>query len=129
EARLAAALSHPGVTSVFDAGLDDDRPYVVMELVEGETLQSRMAGGPLPVAEVARIGAQVATALAAVHAAGIVHRDVKPPNVIIGPDGAAKLTDLGVASPLAGDAKRGGATEPLFGTLPFVAPEVLHGEP
>src|SRR5437868_12035783 len=64
EARLAAALSHPGVTAVFDAGLDDDRPYAVMELVEGETLQSRMSGGPLPVTEVARIGAQVATALA-----------------------------------------------------------------
>src|SRR5438067_10596029 len=84
EAKAAAGLVHPNVAGVYDYGEDGGRPYIVMELIEGETLAARLRRtGPLDPEEVARVGAGVADGLAAAHAAGFVHRDVKPPNVML----------------------------------------------
>jgi hypothetical protein len=136
EARVASLVSHPGVTAVFDVGIDGGRPFVVMELVEGPTLASILERGHLGTAEATRIGARLAEALAAIHGRGIVHGDVTPANVIIAPDGRPKLTDLGIASfPTdGGDGPDGAggydgrsARSERYGTLPYVAPEVLGG--
>jgi serine/threonine protein kinase len=118
EARAAAALAHPNVAQVHDFGetAEDGRrtPYVVMELVPGPTLQDRVAEGPLPPADVLRICADVAAGLAAAHADGLVHRDVKPANVILAPTGA-KLVDFGIAA-LAAPGGAGGLEDELLGT-------------
>ncbi len=135
EARTAAALSHPNVTSVFDVGEQDGEAYIVMELVDGPTLQDLLARGPLPEAEAARIGAALASALAAAHRAGVVHLDVKPANVIVSAAGAVKLTDLGIAGDVGGQVatqdhtRAPKATTAVYGTLPYVAPERLRGRP
>lgn len=98
EARLVASLSHPNVVVVFDWQADDQGCYLVMEYVEGENLKERIRRrGPLPPAEAIAIARQVLAALEAAHRAGIVHRDVKPHNVLITPDGVAKLADFGIA--------------------------------
>ena len=83
EARTLARLSHPGLVMILDAGIDAERPYLVMELVEGPTLAALFANGPMDPGEAARIGAQVAAALAYVHQQGVIHRDVKPGNVLL----------------------------------------------
>src|SRR5215470_5367288 len=89
EARLAARLSHPNVVRIFDVGEDDGRPFMAMEYVEGETLAELVARrGPLPAGEVAKLGLQMCAALSAAHAAGLVHRDVKPRNLLLSSDGA-----------------------------------------
>jgi hypothetical protein len=139
EARLAALVTHPGVTAVFDVGLDGERPFVVMELVKGPTLEEALRRRQLSIAEVAWIGAELADALQAIHARDIVHGDVKPGNVILGPGGRPKLTDLGIASlggepslptelPAAGPERgphpRTGRTV-RYGTHPYAAPEVV----
>jgi len=98
EARLAAKLSHPNVVRVFDVGEAGGRPFIAMEYVEGETLAELVARrGTLPPAEVARLGVQACSGLAAAHAAGLVHRDVKPQNLLLGADGVLKLGDFGIA--------------------------------
>ena len=97
EARLAAALNHPNIMSIFDVGLDQRPPFIVAELVPGESLRALIAKGPVPVRRAVDIAAQIAAGLAAAHAAGIVHRDLKPENVIVTPDGAVKVLDFGVA--------------------------------
>src|SRR5204862_5802527 len=98
EARRAAAVVHPNVVTVFDEGRDGADAFMVMELVPGKTLREIVAErGPLPPHEVSRLIRQVAAALDAAHAAGVVHCDVKPANVIVDPEGVAKLTDLGIA--------------------------------
>ena len=98
EAQAAASLSHPNVVTVFDFGEDPSGPYIVMELVDGEDLATILRrSGALPPRQVARIGAGVAHALAAAHARGLVHRDVKPGNVLIGTDGRVKVVDFGIA--------------------------------
>ncbi|MCS7181976.1 MAG: protein kinase [Thermoanaerobaculum sp.] len=97
EARAAAALTHPNIAHIYDVITQDQRDFVVMEYVEGKTLAEMLESGPLPPGEVARIGAQVARALAFAHRHGIVHRDVKCENVIITPDGSAKVLDFGLA--------------------------------
>src|SRR5262249_21755540 len=83
EAQAAASIDHPGVVTVYDAGLQDGQPYLVMQRVEGETLEARLAKGPLGAHEVVAIAMQIADALAEVHALGIVHRDLKPSNIIL----------------------------------------------
>src|SRR5205085_5833711 len=99
EARLAARLSHPNVVRVFDVGQDDGRPFIAMEYVEGGTLADLVARrGPLAPAEAATLGVQVCSALAAAHAAGLVHRDVKPQNLLLGRDNVLKLGDFGIAA-------------------------------
>jgi len=97
EARAIAQFSHPGVVQVFDIDLSADPPYLVMEKVAGPSLAQRLEAGPLPIAELAPLGIQIARALAAAHAAGVVHRDVKPANILAAGSGAWKLADFGVA--------------------------------
>jgi serine/threonine protein kinase len=126
EARLLARLSHPGLVPVYDAGTDDDRPWVVMELVEGETLGDTIRRGPLDLAHTAEVGQAVASALAYVHAQGLVHRDVKPGNVLMGRDGRVRLTDFGIARLV--DAAKVTATGLTVGTASYLAPEQVLGE-
>lgn len=128
EARMLARLSHPSIVPVYDAGTDDqDRPWVVMELVEGETLSDTIGRGPIPSERTAVIGSSVAQALAYCHGQGLVHRDVKPGNVLIGGDGRVRLTDFGIARLV--DAARVTSTGMMVGTASYLAPEQVAGEP
>jgi serine/threonine-protein kinase len=128
EARAAARLSHPHVVTVIDAGEDDGRPFIVFEYVEGETLKDRIRRhGRLPVAEAVAYAIEIGRGLMAAHAERIVHRDVKPQNVLIDPEGRAKVTDFGIARSLEID---GGLTAAgrVLGTTDYVAPEQAIGE-
>ena len=128
EARLLARLSHPSIVPVYVAGTDErGRPWVVMELVEGETLADTIGRGPIPSDRTAAIGATVAQALDYVHAQGLVHRDVKPGNVLIGNVGRVRLTDFGIARLV--DSARVTSTGMMVGTASFLAPEQVAGEP
>ena len=128
EARAAARLNHPGVVTLYDVVQDQGGTFIVMELVRAPTLAELVrAGGPLPPARVAEIGGQVASALEAAHGAGIVHRDVKPGNVMVPEQGVAKLADFGVAS-LQGDPQLT-STGLVIGSPAFMAPEQAKGEP
>jgi tetratricopeptide (TPR) repeat protein len=98
EARIASALNHPGIVAVYDVGYFRGRPFIVMEYVEGQSLASRLLGGPLKLRDALRIGWQIADALAAAHAAGAVHRDLKPQNVMLGVDGRPKIVDFGLGT-------------------------------
>src|SRR5437870_10959417 len=123
EARRAAAVVHPNVVTVFDEGRDGADAFMVMELVPGRTLREIVAErGPLPAHEVARLIRQVASALDAAHAAGVVHCDVKPANVIVDREGVAKLTDFGIAR-----AARDRDEQELLGTARYIAPERVEG--
>jgi serine/threonine-protein kinase len=127
EARAAARLSHPHVVTVIDAGEDDGHPYIVFEFVDGETLKGRIKrSGPLPVVEAVAYAIEIGRALGAAHAERLVHRDVKPQNVLIDPDGRAKVTDFGIARSL----EDGGltATGRVLGTTDYVSPEQALGE-
>jgi serine/threonine protein kinase len=127
EARAAAALSHPGVAGVYDYGELGGSAFIVMELVEGETLAERIAAeGPLPWREAFAIGEQVARALAAAHAHGLVHRDVKPANVLLGRGGRAKVTDFGIAK--AASSATLTRTGMVLGSANYVAPEQAKGD-
>lgn len=128
EARTLARLSHPSLVQVYDAGTDTSgRPWVVMEYVDGETLADAIRRGPLPVRRVNEIGLAVAEALEHVHSAGLVHRDVKPANVLMGRGGATKLTDFGIARLV--DAAKVTSTGLMVGTASYLAPEQVSGEP
>jgi hypothetical protein len=127
EARAAARLHHPCVTTVFDIVEEDDKPWLVMERIAAarsldELLQE---SGPLPPETVARIGLDVLAALEAAHAAGVVHRDVKPANVLVEPGGHARLTDFGIATTTGDVSITGGA---LIGSPGYMAPERVNGE-
>ena len=97
EARAAAALNHPNILSIFDIGEEQGAPYVVSELLEGETLRERLRNGALPVRKVIDYAMQVAKGLAAAHEKGIVHRDLKPENLFLTADGRVKILDFGLA--------------------------------
>lgn len=128
EAKTLARLSHPSLVQVYDAGTDaSGRPWVVMEFVEGETLAAALKRGPLPLEDVRQIGLAVAEALDHVHAQGLVHRDVKPANILLKTGGGAKLTDFGIARLV--DAARVTSTGLLVGTASYLAPEQVAGEP
>ena len=125
EARAAGRLEHPAIARVLDLGEDGGRPYLVMELLEGESLAERIArAGPMDPAEAARVVSVVADALEAAHRAGIVHRDVKPGNVFLTWDGGVKVLDFGIAS-AAGDTTL--TTGVLLGTAAYLAPERALG--
>ena len=126
EARTLARLSHPGLVMVLDAGTTSERPYLVMELVEGQTLAKCCSGQPLEPARVANIGAQLADALAYAHDEGVVHRDVKPGNVLLDAADRVKLADFGIAR-LIGDTVRHTRTGHAIGTAAYLAPEQVQG--
>lgn len=127
EARSAAALSHQNIAQVFDYGQDATFSYIVMELAPGRDLARVLVDdGPLAPRRAARIGSQIAAALAHAHAAGIVHRDVKPGNVIVGADDHVKVTDFGIA--LAADAMTLTATGKVMGTARYLSPEQALGK-
>ena len=135
EARLLARLSHPGLVTVYDAGIDatvaaEPKPYLVMELVRGATLADRLRNGSLPAPEVAAIAGQLASALAHIHRREVVHRDVKPANIILRADDAspypsATLTDFGIARLI--DGTRLTMTGFTLGTANYLSPEQLTG--
>ena len=130
EAKRTAALRHPRIVEVFDVGRDGPDAFLVMELLEGETLDARLEHGPIAAAEAVAIGAQICDALAAAHGAGLVHRDLKPANVFLvsAADGelAVKLLDFGIAKRIDGATAR---TDPnaIVGTLEYLAPEQIRG--
>ncbi|TDD24077.1 serine/threonine protein kinase [Actinomadura sp. KC06] len=128
EARASARLNHPGVVTVHDVVDEDDRPWIVMELVRARSLQEIVEeDGPLPPARAAAVGRQIAGALRAAHAIGILHRDVKPANVLVAHGDRAVLTDFGIAQ-LAGDATLTG-TGLLIGSPAYMSPERVNGDP
>ncbi|GAB3295371.1 serine/threonine-protein kinase [Parasphingorhabdus pacifica] len=127
EGRIAARLQHPNAISVYDVAEDEGQPVLVMEFLPSTSLAAMMSEhGPLPPQEVARIGAQVAAALGAAHAAGVVHRDVKPGNVLLGDDGTVKITDFGI-SRAQGDVQVT-KTGMLAGTPAYLSPDVAMGQ-
>jgi serine/threonine-protein kinase len=128
EARAAAGLTHGNVAQVFDYGEDGSTRFIVMELVDGETLADRLRReGTLPPDEAARIGAEAGDALEAAHRAGIVHRDVKPANIMLTRSGGVKVMDFGIAA--AAHASSLTATGSLLGTATYMSPEHASGEP
>ncbi|GAB2625439.1 hypothetical protein Aab01nite_85510 [Paractinoplanes abujensis] len=126
EARAAARLDHPGVISVYDVVWQQDRSWLVMEYVASRSLQEVIKDdGPLSPRQTARLGLRVLSALRSAHAAGVLHRDVKPGNVLLAADGRIVLTDFGLA--VMGD-RESGAPDPLLGSPHYVAPEQLRGQ-
>lgn len=128
EAQAVARIAHPNIVAAYDYGTQDGRPYLVMELVAGETLDALLTRGPLPVPEAVRIMAQACAALDAAHRAGVVHRDIKPGNLIIMPDGTTKVLDFGIAR-LQDTATQAALTRPatVIGTSHYMAPEQAAG--
>lgn len=127
EARAAARLDHPGIVSVYDVTEDDGRPWIVMRLVSGRSLAQEVeAAGPLSPRRTADVGRQLLDALSAAHAEGILHRDVKPQNVLLDADGRAVLTDFGIAV-VSGVTRPITETGQVIGTLGYIAPERLSG--
>ena len=134
EARATGRLSHPNIVSIFDAGLDGTQPYLVTELLDGETLGDRLAKGPLSFATALQLTRQVAHALGAAHAQGVVHRDLKPDNILITREGTAKVLDFGLAKIVAPGGRDGSqltktGTTPgaAMGTVGYMAPEQIEG--
>lgn len=126
EARAVGLLSHPAIVQVLDTGEEDGQPYLVMEYMLGGSLADRLGRGPLPLDEVAEISASVCAALDAAHAAGVIHRDVKPANILFDADGVAHLADFGIA-------RLAGVTQSLthaalVGTPAYMSPEQCEGE-
>jgi Tol biopolymer transport system component len=139
EAQAAGALNHPNITAVYDLGTHERAPYIVTELLEGETLRARLAGGPLPPRKAIDYATQIAKGLATAHEKGIVHRDLKPENLFLTRDGRVKILDFGLAK-LTQNETGGGqqtnlptasvGTEPgvVMGTLGYMSPEQVKGK-
>jgi serine/threonine protein kinase len=138
EARAAGLLNHPNITAVYDIGSADGAPYVVTELLEGETLRSRLAVGPVPVRKALDYAIQIARGLAAAHEKGIVHRDLKPENLFLTKDGRVKILDFGLAKLKPSESEEreqtnlptgSVGTEPgvVLGTMGYMSPEQVRG--
>ena len=129
EARAASALDHPHIATVYEIGRHAGQPFIAMAYYEGETLAARLARGPLPIAEAADLLAQLADALAAAHAAGVVHRDVKPSNVMLTSTGPVKVLDFGLAqTPSVDTTTRLTLAGTTVGTAAYMSPEQAAGE-
>ncbi|MBW8875343.1 MAG: serine/threonine-protein kinase [Acidobacteria bacterium] len=127
EARVSSALDHPNICTVYEVDeTEDGRLFIAMALCEGETLKRRIEREPLPLAEAVDVAAQIAAGLAAAHAKGIVHRDVKPANVIVAPDGRVKIVDFGIAK--LPDQSRLTRDGTAVGTAGYMAPEQIRGD-
>jgi serine/threonine protein kinase len=127
EMRILAQLSHPGIVSIYDAGqTEDEEPFLVMELIRGPSLDEALSNGAFEEPRVRGIAASVAGALAYAHGLGVVHRDVKPSNVLLGEHGTAQLSDFGIARLV--DAARVTSTGETVGTAAYLAPEQLERE-
>ncbi len=140
EAEAAGALNHPNITAIYDFGTHDGSPYIATELLEGETLRSRLAEGALPVRKATDYAIQIAKGLSSAHEKGIVHRDLKPENLFVTPDGRVKILDFGLAKLALADEPAGPrtdlrtasmGTEPgvVMGTLGYMSPEQVKGTP
>ena len=134
EAKLASALNHPHIVTMYAIEDSDSAPFLVMEYIEGETLRARLHRSPLELPELVAIGSQVADALEAAHRVGLIHRDVKSTNILLTADGKAKVVDFGLAKRLPGaradapDATRLTATGAVVGTAAYMSPEQTRGE-
>src|SRR5207244_9256780 len=137
EARAAAKLDHPNICSIYEVGEDDGRSFIVMQYVEGETLDFRIKRKPLDLSESLAISAQVADALAEAHAHGIIHRDIKPSNIIIAARGQAKVMDFGLAKVVQESGRIDTEAETqtmltapdmILGTVPYMSPEQVKAE-
>src|SRR5215813_4757119 len=144
EARLAGSLNHPNLVAVYDFGIHEGAPYFITELLKGESLRQRLSRGRIPVDTALEWGAQLAQGLAAAHAQGVVHRDVKPENVFVTSDGHVKLLDFGIAKLVEASRAEGPhglldetvtpVSEPtrtgaIIGTPAYMSPEQVRGEP
>jgi serine/threonine-protein kinase len=130
EARSAAALQHPNVVTIFDSGTERNTAFLVMELLPGPTLQAYIAErGPLPEREAVALAAAVASGLSAANRAGVVHRDVKPTNLMFDSRGGLKILDFGIARLAQTAAARQTATKTVLGSAPYLSPEQLTGDP
>ncbi|MBM7773884.1 hypothetical protein JOD54_004088 [Actinokineospora baliensis] len=125
EVRILAALDHPGLVPIHDSGVHEGHPFLVLRLVEGTTLRREIQNGPLPVERVRALGTGLATALAHVHGNGVVHRDVKPSNILLDERGGALLADFGLARVI--DSPRLTSSDRMTGTAAYLAPEQVTG--
>jgi eukaryotic-like serine/threonine-protein kinase len=137
EARAAAALNHPNIVAVYDVGFNQGSPYIVCELLEGQTLRKRLAAGALPVRLAADYSLQIMQGLIAAHDRRIIHRDLKPENLFVTSDGRVKILDFGVAKLQSAPEESGRSVEDLttvtksgsvIGTVAYMSPEQLRGK-
>jgi serine/threonine protein kinase/Flp pilus assembly protein TadD len=136
EARAASALNHPGITTIYEVGEDQEQLFIVMELVPGKSLREMLLGGPVEHRALVRLVIQVAEALTVAHSQGVVHGDIKPENIMVQPDGRVKILDFGLARQLASEALTVSRTisqdwlqgGQIAGTIAYMAPEILRNQ-